>query len=129
MGGGAETRSCPYLVELQPHMYVEISPGLASRLGIEPSTGLKTDIYVWVETLRGRCKVLPYVTERVNDQTVFMPYHWAGIFEGVSYEDRYPPGTAELALGDSCNIITVDGYDRVTQMQETKVALCKVYRA
>jgi len=129
MGGGAETRSCEYLVELQPHMYVEISPGLASGLGIDPATGLKTDIYVWVETLRGKCKVMPYVTERVNDQTVFMPYHWAGIFEGKSYEDRYPPGTAELALGDSCNIITVDGYDRVTQMQETKVALCKVYRA
>lgn len=123
MGGGAETRSCEYLVELQPEMYAEINPAVAMAHGISHWD------YVWVETLRGRCKVRAYVTERVNDQTIFMPYHWAGWFEGVSYEDRYPPGTAELALGDSCNIITVDGYDRSTNMQETKACLCKVYKA
>ncbi|MDD2666283.1 MAG: formate dehydrogenase subunit alpha [Methanocellales archaeon] len=127
MGGGAETRSCPYLVELQPEMYVEINPALAADLGV------KHWDMVWVETLRGRCKVRAYVTERVpydeKRKLVFMPYHWAGIFEGESYEDRYPKDTAEMALGDSCNIITVDGYDRVTQMQETKVCLCNVYKA
>ena len=123
MGGGAETRSCPYLVELQPEMYAEINPALAAKIGV------KHWDYIWVETPRGRCKVRAYVTERVNEKEVFMPFHWAGWFEGVSYKERYPPGCAELALGDSCNIITVDGYDRVTQMQETKVCLCKVYKA
>jgi len=121
MGGGAETRSCHYLVELQPEMYAEINPETAMGLGV------KHWDYIWVETLRGRCKVRAYVTERVNDKTVFMPYHWAGWFEGVSYENRWPSGTGELALGDSCNIITVDGYDRSTNMQETKACLCKVY--
>jgi formate dehydrogenase major subunit len=122
MGGGAETRSCKYLVELQPEMYAEINPNLATEIGVRHWD------YIWVETVRGRCKVRAYVTERVNDKEVFMPYHWAGWFEGVSYKDRYPSGTAELALGDSCNIITVDGYDRSTQMQETKACLCKVYK-
>ncbi|MGB2727811.1 MAG: formate dehydrogenase subunit alpha [Halobacteriota archaeon] len=120
MGGGAETRSCHYLVELQPEMYAEINPKVAMALGI------KHWDYVWVETLRGKCKVRAYVTERVNDETVFMPYHWAGWFEGKSYGDRWPSGTGELALGDSCNIITVDGYDRSTNMQETKACLCRV---
>jgi formate dehydrogenase major subunit len=129
MGGGAETRSCEYLVELQPYMYAEINPKVAMELGVmwDHNTNLGDDI--WVETLRGRCKVKSYVTERVNEKTVFMPYHWAGVFEGVSYADRYPPGAGELAYGDSCNIITVDGYDRSTNMQETKCCLCKVYKA
>jgi formate dehydrogenase major subunit len=127
MGGGANTRSCPYLVELQPEMYVEINPALAADIGV------KHWDTVWVETLRGRCKVRAYVTDRVpydaKRKMVFMPYHWAGIFEGKPYEDRYPEGTAEMALGDSVNIICADAYGRETQMQETKAALCKVYRA
>ncbi|MDY6965757.1 MAG: formate dehydrogenase subunit alpha [Halobacteriota archaeon] len=122
MGGGAETRSSKYLVELQPENYVEINPKTATDLGI------KHWDYVWVETLRGKIKVRANLTERVNEKTVFVPYHWAGWFQGKSYEDRYPPGTAELALGDSVNIITADGYDRSTNMQETKVCLCKVYK-
>ncbi len=122
MGGGAETRSCHYLVELQPEMYAEINPKTAGSIGV------KHWDYVWVETLRGRCKVRAYVTERVNDQTVFMPYHWAGWFEGESYADRWPEGTCELALGDSVNIICVDGYDRTSNMQETKACQCKVYK-
>jgi len=122
MGGGAETRSCKYLVELQPENYVEINPELASEIGARHWD------YVWVETLRGRIKVRAYVTERVNRETAFVPYHWAGWMEGKSYEDRYPSGTAEIALGDSVNIICVDGYDRTTNMQETKACLCKIYK-
>jgi formate dehydrogenase major subunit len=129
MGGGAQTRGTKWLAELQPEMYVEISPNLASRIGVSPHKVGITDEYVWVETLRGKCKVKAYVTEALNDQTAFMPYHWAGWFEGESYEDRYPPGTAEYALGDSVNIICVDGYDYHTQMQETKVCQCKIYKA
>ena len=133
MGGGAETRSCHYLVELQPDMYAEINPTVAMELGITHWD------WIWVETLRGRCRVRAFVTERVNEgvirngkrveATIFMPYHWAGVFEGVSYADRWPEGTQELAYGDSVNIICVDGYDRSTVMQETKACLCKVYKA
>ncbi|TFH39869.1 MAG: formate dehydrogenase, partial [ANME-2 cluster archaeon] len=129
MGGGAETRSCPYTVELAPEMYAEISPALAGDIVV------KHWDFVWVETLRGKCKVRANVTKAMTKtpeqghEVAFMPYHWAGIFEGKSYEDRYPPGTAELALGDSVNIICGDGYDRSMQMQETKVCQCKIYPA
>ena len=132
MGGGAETRSCPYLVELSPCVYVEIHPNLATKIGV------KNGEFVWVETLRGRCRVKAMVTKRAAydklRKVAYIPYHWAGVFEGKSYVDRYPKNpdgspTAELAVGDSVNIITVDGYDATTQMQETKVCLCKVYKA
>jgi formate dehydrogenase major subunit len=110
-----------------------VNPKLASEIGVNVhKTGI-TDDYVWVETLRGRCKVKAYVTEAVpydeKRKTAFMPYHWAGWFEGVSYEDRYPPGCGEIVVGDSVNIICVDGYDIHTQMQETKVCQCNIYRA
>jgi len=133
MGGGAETRSCHYLVELQPDMYAEINPTVAMELGISHWD------WIWVENLRGRIKVRAYVTERVNEgfirngrrveATIFMPYHWAGILEGVSYADRWPEGAGELAYGESANTLTVEGFDRSTVMQETKAALCKVYKA
>ncbi|NYT00668.1 MAG: formate dehydrogenase subunit alpha [Methanocellales archaeon] len=122
-GGGAQTRNADYLAEIQPEMYVEINPTVANYIGA------KHWDYVWVESARGRCRVRANVTKRVDERTLFMPYHWAGVFEGVDYGDRYPEGTEELARGDSCNIITSPGYDEQTQMQETKVALCNVYKA
>lgn len=75
------------------------------------------------------------VTKRVAydklRKIAFIPYHWAGVFEGKSYADRYPKNpdgtpTVALAVGDSVNIITVDGYDYTTQMQETRL-LCARY--
>lgn len=123
MGGGAQTRGSKYLSEIQPEMYVEINPKLANDIGA------KNGDMVWVESRQGKVKVKAKITEVVNEKTVFMPYHWAGIFEGQSYENRYPEGMAEYALGDSCNIITSPGYDVETAMQETKVGLCKVYKA
>lgn len=122
-GGGAQTRNSEYLTEIQPEMYVEVNPKLANYIGA------KHWDYVWVESARGRCKVRAKVTESVNERTLFMPFHWAGIFEGVDYGDRYPEGAKELARGDSCNIIASAGYDEQTQMQETKVALCNIYKA
>ncbi|MDI6903334.1 MAG: formate dehydrogenase subunit alpha [Methanocellales archaeon] len=122
-GSGAQTRNSEYLVEIQPEMYVEINPKLAGDIGV------KHWDMVWVESARGRCKVRAKVTERVNEKTAFMPYNWGGIFQGVDYGDRYPDGTKDLARGDSVNIIASPGYDEQTQMQETKVALCKIYKA
>ena len=43
-GGGDETRSNPWLAELQQEMFVEINPKDAN------DRGLKNDQYVWVET-------------------------------------------------------------------------------
>jgi len=122
-GGGAQTRNNDILVEIQPEMYVEINPTLAANKGISQGD------WVWVESARGKIKVKAKVTNRVNDKTAFCPFHWGGVLEGKDYGDRFPPGTAELARGDSVNIIASPGVDQVTQMQETKVALCNIYKA
>ncbi len=120
-GGGDETRSNPWLAELQQEMFVEINPKDANDRGV------KNNEYVWVESpTKARIKVKTLVTERVASGTVFCPFHFAGHFEGRDLLDKYPEGAAPIVRGEAVNTATTYGYDRVTMMQETKTTLCQV---
>ncbi len=124
MGAGAETRSNKYLAELQPEMYAEINPRVANDLGFRDGD------MVWISSPEGtRIKVKAFVTERVDDKTIFLPYHFAGILQGKSYVENYPEGTAPWVSGESGNTVTNYGYDIITQIQATKDGLCKITRA
>lgn len=68
------------------------------------------------------------VTHRVNAREVVLPFHWGGVYEGESLEDRYPEGRVPYAIGDRANI-TVPGYDSEIQLQETELALVRVRKA
>ncbi|KZX49391.1 formate dehydrogenase subunit alpha [Haloarcula sp. K1] len=120
-GGGAETRNNIHTADLQPHMYAEITPNKAAELGVDGG-----DLVVISSTDRGSVLVKARVTDRPNDQEVFLPYHWGGVFKGESLEDKYPDGHVPYAIGDSANAITSRGYDVETQMQETKVSMVAV---
>ena len=123
-GGGDETRSNPWLAELQQNMYVEINPKAANDRGI------RNNEYVWVTTPTGaRIKVMAMVTERVGPDTVFLPFHWAGWFQGKDLLPYYPDGAAPIVRGESVNTSTTYGYDSVTMMQETKTTICNVEKA
>lgn len=134
-GGGGTTRQLWWLVELNPEMYAEINPKTANDYGIRDGD------MIWVISPAGhvdraagrliekKILVKAKVTERVDENTIFLPFHWGGIFMGQSLKDRYPPENVPESLGDSANIITSDGYDVVTQMQETKTGLCRVEKA
>ncbi|WP_458209999.1 molybdopterin-dependent oxidoreductase [Haladaptatus sp. NG-SE-30] len=123
-GGGSESRSNIFLADLQPHMYAEIDPSMADQMGIDGG-----DLVVVSTTDRGSILVKARVTNRPNEQEVFLPFHWGGVYRGKSLEDRYPDGLVPYAIGDSVNIITSRGYDAETQMQETKAAMVKVQPA
>ncbi len=120
-GGGAETRNNIHNADLQPHMYAEITPNKAEELGVDGG-----DLVVISSTDRGSILVKARVTDRPNDEEVFLPYHWGGIFKGQSLEDKYPDGQVPYAIGDSVNAITSRGYDVETQMQETKAGMVAV---
>jgi formate dehydrogenase major subunit len=60
---------------------------------------------------------------------VYLPFHWGGVFEGKSLASKYPAGYVPYGLGESANTVTNYGYDRVTQMQETKTGLCRLKKA
>ena len=124
MGGGAETRSNKYLAELQPEMYAEINPRLANNLGIR-----KGDMIVIESPEGAQIRVKAFITPRVDDKTIFLPFHFAGTLMGESFLADYPEGNAPYVVGDPGNAVTNYGYDIITQIQATKDGLCKVSRA
>ena len=123
-GGGEESRSNPWLAELQQDMFVEINPRDANNLGIRDRA------QVWVEGAEGaKVKVMAMVTERVGEGVAFMPFHFGGHYQGQDLRDKYPEGADPYVLGESSNTAQTYGYDSVTLMQETKCTLCKISAA
>jgi formate dehydrogenase major subunit len=124
-GGGDETRSNPWLAELQQHMFIEINPKAANDRGI------RNGEMVWVHSPTGaKIKVMAQVTERVGPDTIFMPFHFAGRWQGDDLLAQYPEGAAPIVRGEAINTATTYGYDSVTNMQEgTKTSLCQVVKA
>jgi formate dehydrogenase major subunit len=123
-GGGDETRSNPWLAELQQDMFVEVNPRDANNLGVRDGE------QVWVEGPEGgKVKVMAMVTERVGEGVAFMPFHFGGHFQGEDQRSKYPDGADPYVLGESTNTAQTYGYDSVTQMQETKATLCKIMPA
>jgi len=58
-----------------------------------------------------------------------MPFHFGGHFQGEDLREKYPKGADPYVLGESSNTAQTYGYDSVTQMQETKATLCKIWSA
>ncbi|BAU48884.1 formate dehydrogenase [Sulfurifustis variabilis] len=120
-GGGDETRSNPWLAELQQDMFAEINPTDANNAGIRHGQ------MVWVESPEGaKIRVKALVTRRVGAGTVWCPFHFGGHFQGQDLRAKYPPGADPYVLGEAVNTVTTYGYDAVTAMQETKTTLCRV---
>lgn len=128
-GGGDADRASWWLVELQPEMYAEISPKLSNDYG------LKHGDWMWVESPEdtddkpSKIKVKARVTRRVPNDMIYLPFHWAGSFNGESFAHKYPKDYVPYGLGESANVVTNYGYDRITQMQETKTGLCRISKA
>ncbi len=123
-GGGDESRSNAWLAELQQDMFCEVNPVDANNAGI------KDGQQMWVHSPEGgKVKVKALVTERVAPGVVFMPFHFGGHWQGESLRAKYPEGADPYVLGEASNMCGTYGYDIVTQMQETKVTLCRIETA
>jgi len=113
---GQMTRNLPWLVELMPEMFVELSEELAAEKGIV--NGGK----VIVESARGRVEAVAIVTKRfrpfqINGTVVHeigLPWHW---------------GYTGLSKGDSANMLTPHVGDANTMIPEYKAFLCNVKKA
>ena len=114
--GGQMSRNSPWLVELMPEMFVEMSEELAAEKDI------RNGERVVVETARGSIEGVAIVTKRlkpfqVNGTRVHqigMPWHW---------------GYIGLSTGDSANKLTPHVGDANTMIPEYKAFLCNVKRA
>ena len=120
-GGGEETRSNPWLAELQQENFVEINPKAAA------SRGIKQNDYVWVKSPTGaKIKVRALVTNRVDEEHAFIPFHFSGWWQGKDILDAYPDGAHPIVRGEAVNTATTYGYDSVTMMQESKTTVCQI---
>jgi formate dehydrogenase major subunit len=123
-GGGDETRSNPWLAELQQDMFCEVNPREANDVGIRDGA------MMWLHGPEGgKVLVKALVTERVAPGVVFMPFHFDGHWEGKDLRSKYPQGADPYVLGEASNVCGTYGYDSVTQMQESKVTLCRIEAA
>ena len=112
---GGMSRWLPYLSELQPEFFCEISPELARERGLE-HLGWAT-----IVSARTAIEARVLVTDRMVPLTVAgrtvhqvgLPYHW-----GV--------GTQALTTGDSANDLFGVTLDPNVHIQESKVASCDI---
>jgi len=112
---GAMTRSLPWLVELVPDMFVEISETLARHKGITKGDTVR------VVTERGTIEAVALVTSRLKPlrvdgklvEQVGMPWHF---------------GYAGLATGDSANLLTPSVGCANTGIPEFKAFLCDIVK-
>ncbi|MFC0279979.1 formate dehydrogenase subunit alpha [Falsigemmobacter intermedius] len=124
-GGGEETRSNPWLAELQQDMFCEVNTQDAAAKGIKDGSW----IWVYGPEDNAKVRVKALVTDRVAPGVAFMPFHFAGWFMGEDQRGKYPQGTDPIVLGESVNAVTTYGYDPVTGMHEGKATLCRIEAA
>ena len=87
-GGGEETRSNPWLAELQQEMFVEINPRRPPTTAASATASTSGSRR---PPARGsRCSAL--VTERVGRDTVFLPFHFSGRWQGKDLLRLVPGG-------------------------------------
>src|SRR5439155_1115587 len=111
--------------ELVQDMFVEINPADAAERSIKDGS------WVWVTGPEGQSKarMKASITERIGKGVAWMPYHFAGWFQGVDQRSKYPKGADPIVLGESVNTLTTYGYDPFTGMQEPKATLCQIRAA
>jgi formate dehydrogenase major subunit len=110
---GAMSRTLPYLAELQPEFFCEVSPELARERGLE-HLGWATII-----SARAAIEARVLVTERITPLTVQgrvmhqigLPFHW---------------GPNGISAGDSANDLLSMVLDPNVFIQEAKAATCDI---
>ena len=110
---GGMSRWQPYLSELQPEMFCEVSPALAAERGLEHAG------WATVITARGAIEARVMVTERMRPlrvggevlHQVGLPYHW---------------GDQGLSTGDPANELMHLSLDPNVHIQEVKALACDI---
>lgn len=110
---GGMSRTLPYLSELQPEFFCEVSPELAAERGLE-HLGWAT-----ITTARTAVEARVLVTDRIGPlrvrgrtiHQVGLPYHW---------------GPNGLSTGDAANDLLSVVLDPNVRIQESKAATCDI---
>lgn len=107
------TRNLPWLAELMPEMFVEISKSLAQEKGIRNGDKVR------IASARGQIEAIACVTNRMK------PFRMNGkTYEQIGLPWHY--GFMGLATGASANVLTPHVGDANTMIPEYKAFLCNV---
>jgi formate dehydrogenase major subunit len=107
------SRTVPYLAELQPEFFCEVSPQLAAERGLEHGG------WATIVTARQAVEARVMVTERIKPlevqgrlmHLVGTPYHW---------------GSVGIVTGDSANELLPLALDNNVHISEYKAATCDI---
>ena len=125
---GLMTRWCPWLAEMQPEMFVEMSKELAKLKGIK--NGGRTI----VKSIRGEVEAVAIVTDRFKPfnlggtivHQVGIPWHYGWITTAMR---KYVKGDKKpeiFTTGDSANLLTPFIGDANTMIPESKAFMVNV---
>jgi formate dehydrogenase major subunit len=110
---GGMSRTVPYLAELQPEFFVEISPQLAAERGLEH--GGWATVVTARQAVEARVmvtgRIKPLVVQGRTMHLVGAPYHWGGV---------------GLVTGDSANELLPIVLDNNVHINEYKAATCDI---
>ncbi len=113
---GVMTRHCPWLLELQPQLFVEMSEELAREKGIQP--GEVVEVY----NVRGSLLAVAVPTKRFRPMTVMgKTVHTVGL--------PWCFGWKTENAGDSANLLTPSIGDANTLIPESKTFLVNIRKA
>jgi len=127
---GVMTRWCPWLVEMQPEMFVEMSIELGKMKGI------KNGDRVIVKSIRGAVDAVAIVTPRfkpfsVNGQTIHqvgIPWHYGWVTTNMRKFVAGDKKPEVFTSGDSANLLTPFIGDPNTMIPESKVFMVNIER-
>jgi formate dehydrogenase major subunit len=127
---GVLTRWCPWLAEMQPGMFVEISVELSRE------KNMKNGDKVIVESPRGKVECTAIVTPRfkpfnIDGNTIHevgIPWHFGWI---TTKDRKYKPGDKKaevFTFGDAANLLTSTIGDPNTMIPESKAFMVNVVK-
>jgi len=127
---GVLTRWCPWLAEMQPEMWCEMSLDLATEKGI------KNGEKVVVKSARGEVEAVAIVTARfkpfnINGNTIHevgIPWHFGWI---TTMDRKYSPGDKKAKVftrGDAANLLVPTIGDANTMIPESKAFMVNVMK-
>ena len=110
---GGMSRTVPYLAELQPEFFCEVSPALAAARGLEHGD------WATIVSARNAVEARVMVTDRIKPlrvqgremHLVGLPYHW---------------GSRGLVTGDSANELVPLALDNNVHISEYKAGTCDI---
>ncbi len=100
---GNQTRRIGPLVDQYPQPLLELHPILAQKYGIADGD------WVTIESRRGSLTIRCQVVKTIRPDTVFVPYHWAGV--------------------KSINRVTIAAQDPISKIPEYKVCAVRLRKA